>query len=105
MDMIEQFSPGPYAELFARRARVGWGLSNRKRRSWRDCGVSCQITPGCEFPAGHEVDHPCGRPVPADGEPCQYCGDPEPCARCWQPITVADFKAICAEAGRSVEHP
>jgi N6-adenosine-specific RNA methylase IME4 len=24
LDMVEQASPGPYAELFARRARFGW---------------------------------------------------------------------------------
>ena len=24
LDLVEQVSPGPYAELFARRARLGW---------------------------------------------------------------------------------
>lgn len=26
MDMVEQVSPGPYLELFARRARFGWDV-------------------------------------------------------------------------------
>jgi hypothetical protein len=54
---------------------------------------------GCTLDAGHELQTPHGRLV-IDGTPCAYCGNPEPCAVCWQPITIAAFKGICAEAGR-----
>lgn len=56
--------------------------------------------PGCEFAAGHERDHPHGRHLAAAGTPCEFCGKPEPCEDCWQPITVAMFKGLCAEAGK-----
>lgn len=54
-------------------------------------------TPGCEFDAWHEPNHPCGRHI-IDGQPCRFCGEPEPCDGCWRPVTVADLKAIAAEA-------
>lgn len=67
----------------------------------------CTLTPGCGFPPHDAVDHPCGQPIQV-GDPCAYCGDPigadadgapVPCPRCWRPITIADLKAIAAEAG------
>lgn len=62
-----------------------------------------QHWPGCSYPPEHLGRHPCGTPhVP--GSPCDYCGQPTPasggpCPDCWQPITIADFKALMADAG------
>jgi N6-adenosine-specific RNA methylase IME4 len=40
LDLIERVSPGPYLELFARRARFGWDYSGRREpRDSRDAGV------------------------------------------------------------------
>lgn len=66
---------------------------------------ACQITPGCAR-GNHTADqHPCGGPFHVAGSPCTYCGKPTPatggpCPDCWSPITIADFKAIAAEAGK-----
>lgn len=62
-------------------------------------GMCCE--PGCEFVAGHERENPHGRRV-IPGEPCEFCGKPEPCDDCWQPITMAMFKGLYAEAGKDV---
>lgn len=62
----------------------------------------CTISPDCTFGEHHRSAHPCGkRHIP--GSPCAYCGKSTPaegpCPDCWQPITIADFKAIMAGAG------
>jgi hypothetical protein len=63
----------------------------------------CDITPGCTFGRHEASAHPCGkRHIP--GSPCDYCGKPtpangDPCWDCWKPITIADFKALMAEEG------
>lgn len=68
---------------------------------------TCTLTPGCGFPPHRATDHPCGQPIHV-GDPCRFCGDPiaagedggaAPCPKCWRPITIADLKAIAAEAG------
>lgn len=41
LDMVEQASPGPYVELFARRARFGWDY-------WGDQSLGTAVMPGTE---------------------------------------------------------
>lgn len=57
-------------------------------------------TPGCDFNAGHD-GHPCAYRL-IDGQPCKFCGEPNPCANCWTPITPAMLKGLAAEAGQDV---
>lgn len=67
----------------------------------------CTLTPDCGFPPHEAAAHPCGQPV-CVGDPCAYCGDPigaddsgtpNPCPRCWRPITIADVEALAAGGG------
>lgn len=67
-----------------------------------DAAVDRCKAPGCEFEAGHDAEHPHGQRV-IDGQPCKFCGEPEPCEKCWQPITVAMFKGLCADAGKDTK--
>ncbi len=39
IDMVEQVSPGPYAELFARRARFGWDYPIGDHARWEAPGL------------------------------------------------------------------
>lgn len=72
--------------------------------------MTCSMTPGCGFQAHAAGDHPCGTPIRV-GDPCLYCsvpiaadadGQPVPCPDCWHPATIADIKALAAEAGLNV---
>ena len=38
MDMVEQMSPGPYLELFARRNRLGWDTWGNECLEHVSCG-------------------------------------------------------------------
>lgn len=68
---------------------------------------TCTLTAGCTFPTHQPSDHPCGKKH-TPGTPCDNCGKPtpangDPCWDCWTPITIADAKAIFAEDGLSVD--
>lgn len=56
---------------------------------------------GCEFEPGHAAETPCGQRSERPGDPCRFCGeptpDPPPCPKCWQPISIADFRNLFAD--------
>jgi hypothetical protein len=68
--------------------------------------AACSLTADCGFAPHDPAEHPCGQPH-RPGDPCRFCGGPQevvdgevqPCPECWRPATLADMKAIAAEAG------
>jgi N6-adenosine-specific RNA methylase IME4 len=51
LDLVEQASPGPYLEMFARRNRLGWDTWGNEALEHVDLGVA----PGIKYPALPEV--------------------------------------------------
>jgi hypothetical protein len=60
LDLIEQVSPGPYVELFARRARFGWdywGDQSLGTATMSQHAASCSVDVHCALPDGHAGCH------------------------------------------------